>query len=172
MELNENQKKRIKNAIESQSFDIEIQNLVDEGFTKEEATLKMNQEVDLQKQLLSEQGLASNEIEQKEYYMFIALLSIAIAGPLWNINFPIWHITSVCLSGVLGYFLFKKKPIAGVAGSSSLALTFPFFYNWYISLKGELMFAAEAMIPLFFSLCVSALLVGISFKIFYSNTNK
>jgi hypothetical protein len=168
MTLNETQKARIQKALKSGNFNSEkeIETLINEGFPKEQAALKVDEEIDLHKQVLFEEILKSKQNEEHQEFAFMGVAMVAMVGPLFGISSSIWYIASIFIAAGLGYWAYKNKPIAGVIGAICLALTLPFFYNWYTSGRSSII-KIELLIPIAISMAMSYSIGWLTYKIVY-----
>jgi hypothetical protein len=168
MNLNETQKERIQNAIKSGGFNLEpeIETLINQGFSKETALLKIKEEIDLHKQMLFEQALKSESQEDIQKSIFMGITLTAMIGPIFDITSSIWYIATIFIAGGLGYWGYKDKPIAGIVGAICLALTLPYFYNWYISGRTSII-KIELLIPMAISMAISYSIGWLAYKVIY-----
>ncbi|UWY30104.1 hypothetical protein N4T20_09200 [Flavobacterium sp. TR2] len=166
MELTTNQKEKIQTAFQNGSFDFnkEIQNLVDEGFSKEEAASTIKVEIDKYKQELFEQKMRSESQEEKQKIAVIIVALIGVIKPISNITSPVWLIISIILAGFVGYWAYEEKPFTGITGSICMVTTLPVTYNWYTSGR-ESIINIELLIPLAISMGLSFLIGWIIVKL-------
>ena len=100
-----------------------------------------------------------NNNEIRGVVLFITLM-ITIIGPVFEIRSPFWYIIALLAVGFAGYYGFKNKPIAGIAGTVSFGLLFPLAYSQYFANKTsyiriEMLFPiAMAAIPAFLLLFI------------------
>src|SRR6478609_127993 len=88
MILNTKQKERLQSAIQSGSFnlEVEVENLISQGHSKEEAIAYIKAEIDIYKQQLFEEKLKK---ENQHEYQKIAggvALAVSILGPVFEIT--------------------------------------------------------------------------------------
>jgi len=99
----------------------------------------------------------NNEI--RGVVFFITLL-ISIIGPVFDIRSPFWYIIALLAVAIAGYYGFKEKPIAGIAGTVAFGILFPLAYAQYFANKTsyiriEMLFPiAMAAIPAFLLLFI------------------
>jgi hypothetical protein len=91
--------------------------------------------------------------------LFITLL-ISIIGPVFDIRSPFWYIIVLFAVAIAGFYGFKDKPIAGIAGTVAFGILFPLAHAQYFANKTsyiriEMLFPiAMAAIPAFLLLFI------------------
>jgi hypothetical protein len=168
MKINIAQKERIQYLIKSESLDVELEteNLVSQGFTKEQASSQIQEEIDLYKEILFEQALKSENEGEIQKGILVGIVVISLIAPIFGITSPIWYVVTLFIAGGLGYLWHKDKPIAGVIGSICFTLILPLFYGSYISNRTSII-RLELLIPIAISAAISYFLGWIIYKIIY-----
>jgi len=171
MELNNQQKDRIRKSILDKRFDLnlEIEILMQQGFNEEDAAYLVLQEKDIVRQELFNQVLKNEKEEDYTNIGIFILFLISLIGPLFGINSFVWYLVACLFAGGLGYWAFKKNPFAGLAGFVSFVLIFPFFYDLYFSGRSTVI-RIEFLIPMVLS-AIPSFIIGILVSKFY-NFNK
>ncbi|MES1181522.1 MAG: hypothetical protein ABUL44_01880, partial [Flavobacterium sp.] len=133
MDLTENQKIRILTNVESGYFnlDSEIEVLVKEGFSKEEAAISINELTETYQQIQFNRKVKEAKREDHRNVAFVILFLLGLVGPVLNIDSMAWYATSCIIAAATGYWAYKEMPLAGVIGSVILVILFPITYRWY-----------------------------------------
>ena len=100
-----------------------------------------------------------NNNEIRGVVLFLTLM-ITIIGPVFDIRSALWYIIALIAVAIAGYYGFKNKPIAGIAGTVAFGILFPLAYAQYFANKTsyiriEMLFpVAMAAVPAFLLLFI------------------
>jgi len=98
--------------------------------------------------------------------VFFITLMISIIGPVFDIRSALWYIVALLAVAIAGYFGFKEKPIAGIAGTVAFAILFPLAYAQYFANKTSYI-RIEMLIPIAMAAIPAFLLLFILSKTIY-----
>ena len=98
--------------------------------------------------------------------VFFITLMITIIGPVFEIRSALWYIIALLAVGFAGYYGYKNKPIAGIAGTVAFAILFPLAYAQYFANKTSYI-KIELMIPVAMAAIPAVLLLFILSKTIY-----
>ncbi|WP_018343681.1 hypothetical protein [Cytophaga aurantiaca] len=172
MLLTEKQKNRIHTNLASGNFNVpaEVQHLVEQGFSEGEAALKIKEEIGAYRQRLFDQKIEKEKGEEYEKLAYALVVMVAILGPIMGIGSFVWYLAACAIAGGIGYWAFKDKPLAGLAGSICAVIMLPPIYEWYVSGR-ESIIKIEMLIPVGLALVPSYLVGYLVYITFYSNKN-
>jgi hypothetical protein len=174
MSLSQKQKDEIRYALRHKTFSVpaEIAKLVNLGYSEDEAKALLANEVDEFKNEfrneLFQQKVKSNDQEDVQKIISIAIIMIAMIGPVFDIRSPIWYMLAFAGCGIAGYFAYKTKPIAGVIGAIIVPVILPFSYNWYFTGRTRYI-KIELLIPLLVAIIPAVIIYFIIAKTVYAN---
>lgn len=174
MSLTQKQKQEIRYALQNKNFSVpvEIAKLADLGYTEDEANVLLANEVEEYKNEirneLFQQKVKSNEQEDVQKVLSIAIVMIAMIGPVFDIRSPIWYTLAFAGCGIAGYFAYKTKPVAGIIGGIIVAVILPFSYNWYFTGRTRYI-KIELLVPLIMAIIPAFLVYYIISKTVYGS---
>jgi hypothetical protein len=168
--LTQSQKDEIRNALLNNTFSMEaeVARLMSRGYEEDYAKSLIVAELREYRQELFNKKLQRDNSEDTTKVIWIGIGMISMIGPLFDIRSPLWYIVVLAASGVGGYFAYKTKPIAGLAGAVIMPLVFPFSYHWYFSGRSHYI-RIEMIIPLLVALIPAVLVYFIIAKTVYAN---
>ena len=67
--------------------------------------------------------------------VFFVTLMISIIGPVFEIRSALWYIIALLAVAFAGYYAYKTKPIAGIAGTVAFGILFPLAHAQYFANK-------------------------------------
>ncbi len=67
--------------------------------------------------------------------VFFVTLMISIIGPVFEIRSALWYIIALLAVAFAGYYGYKTKPIAGIAGTVAFGILFPLAHAQYFANK-------------------------------------
>jgi len=168
MTLNEVQRKRIQQAFRSGNLNmnIEVENLVNQGFNQDEAVEQIKNEVNRFRQKLFDEKIKAEENEDYSKLAIFFVVLIGIVSPIFHITSIAWIVASILLSGGIGYWAYREQPIAGAVGCISAAILLPITFNWYLAERSSVI-KIELLIPVILALLPSFLIGFVVSKILY-----
>jgi hypothetical protein len=168
--LTQGQKNDIRDAFLKHDFSLEAETakLVARGYDEAQAKKMIVAELREYKKALFQKVVKRQDNEEAKNVITIGIMMVALIGPVFNIESPLWYITAVVLAGVGGYFGFKQKPIAGVLGAIIVPIVFPFTYAAYFSDRTHFI-KIEMLIPLVMAIVPAFIVYFIISKTVYAN---
>ena len=130
-------------------------------------SLSQKQQDEIRNELFQKK-LKDNNQEDVQKVISIAIIMIAMIGPVFDIRSPIWYMLAFAGCGIAGYFAYKTKPIAGVIGAIIVPVILPFSYNWYFTGRTRYI-KIELLIPLLMAIIPAFLVYYIISKTVYAN---
>lgn len=130
-------------------------------------SLSQKQQDEIRNELFQKK-LKDNNQEDVQKVISVAIIMIAMIGPVFDIRSPIWYMLAFAACGIAGYFAYKTKPIAGVIGGIIVPVILPFSYNWYFTGRTRYI-KIELLIPLLMAIIPAFLVYYIISKTVYAN---
>jgi hypothetical protein len=168
--LTQQQKADLRQSFSQPGFSAEaaILKLVNEGYDVAEAKALIVAEFKEYKKELFEKAQKRNDSEEARKILFVAVFMLSIIGPVFDITSPLWYVAAFVASGVAGYYAYKEKPIAGIAGSILFAILFPFTYHFYFAGRSSYI-RIEMLVPIFMAITPAFIIYFIISKTVYAN---
>lgn len=161
---------RLLNSIKSKTFDadVEIEYLCNNGYSREDAQLLITKQILTLREAALEKGKqAEGEFEEQKAAIILTII-ISIIGPIFEITSPIYYLIVILVAGALGYWGYKRTPIAGVVGCVLAVILMPIFFMMYISGRTSIV-KIELLIPILLASVPSFLVsMGLA-KLLYPN---
>jgi len=173
MQLNPEYKKQLLKKLKNKTFNAEreIEYLTQQGFSEQEAQILIkNEVVSFAGNVISNYQRRNDEFEERKAAIIIVLI-IGIIGPIFGITSIIYYLVVTIVSGAIGYWGYKRTPIAGVVGCIVGMILMPITYFWYVSGRASII-KIELIIPILMA-AVPAFLVGVGIiKLLYPEENQ
>lgn len=170
MQLSQAYKNQLLPRLLNETFDLEsdLDFLTQQGFDREEARTLIHKElIRLQKHALEDAKREKEESENEKAALLITMM-ISVIGPIFEINSLLYYFIVITAVGALGFWGYKRTPIAGVVSCALVAILMPIFLLWYMSGRSSVI-KIELLIPIVLS-AVPAYLVGLGIKkVVYEN---
>lgn len=166
--LTQEQKAAMRESMANNSFSaqLEIAKLMALGFEPEMAKTLVINEIKAYKKELFDVAVKRNNQSETSKLMFVLIFVIALIGPLFRIESPLWYIIAIIGSGVAGYFGYRDKPIAGIVAAIVGTLVFPFAFTYYFEGRSSFI-RLEMAIPMILSAIPAVIVYFIIAKIVY-----
>ncbi len=150
--LTQDQKDAMRSGMADNTFSpqLEIAKLMALGFEPETAKELVIAEIKAYKKELFDIAIRQDKQAETTKIMFVLIFVIAMIGPLFNVQSPLWYIIAIMGSGVAGYFGYREKPIAGIVGAIIATIVFPFAYAYYFEGRSSYI-KIEMAIPMILS---------------------
>jgi hypothetical protein len=126
-----------------------------------------------QRKELFDQTLKKQNAEGVREVTFMITFMVAVIGPVFEIKSALWYFVAMLVAAVCGYYGFKNKAIAGIAGSILLVILLPLTYQYYFSGRSSYI-KIELLIPALLALIPAAIVAYLISILVYperKNTN-
>jgi len=170
--LSEEQKEKIKQSIALDNFSIEteISRLMELGYDEEKSRSLITVELKEYKKEMFDKVLKNKQREDLKDFLIPLIIILSVIGPIANIELPLWDILKIIAIGIIAFISYKNKPVAGIIGYITLAILFPFAYNWYLSGRTSYR-QIEMLIPLAMASTPAYLIFSIISNLMYDHKN-
>ena len=171
--LTQEQKDFIRDRLSNNTFSpqLEIAKLMELGFEPETAKNLVISEIKAYKKELFDVVVNQNKQDELRNIMFVLIFVIALIGPLFHVQSPLWYIIALIGSGTAGFFGWRSKPIAGVIGAIVATIVFPFAYNAYFEGRSTII-KIEIAVPMILSAIPAVIVYFIIARIGYPNNDQ
>lgn len=171
--LTQEQKDFIRARLSNNTFDpkLEILKLIELGFDPQTAKDLVISEIKAYKKELFDTVVKQKNQDELRNIMFVLIFVIALIGPMFHIQSPLWYIIALIGSGTAGFFGWRSKPIAGVIGAIVATIVFPFAYNAYFEGRSTII-KIEIAVPMILSAIPAVIVYFIISRIGYPNNHQ
>src|SRR5688572_21998110 len=124
--LTKEEKDLIRMSFTSGGFSMEdaIAKLNGSGYDDETAKALIIGEFKEYKKEMFERAMKRENGGEMAKVMSILIVLVSVIGPVMRISSPLWYFVAAILSGILGYVVYKTKPIAGILGGVVYPIAF------------------------------------------------
>ena len=149
------------------SVENEIQRLMKNGLSRARAEAVVNEVLKTHRQKLFQASFNKQTSEENRKAAFLVAILASLLGPVMEISSAAWYMAAMAIAGAAGWFGYKEKPVAGIAGGVALALVLPFTYQLYFTGRSSYI-KIELLIPLLMAALPAWLLLMLIAKLFYA----
>jgi uncharacterized protein YoaH (UPF0181 family) len=154
-------------ALQSEfSVENEIQRLMKNGLSRARAEAVVNEVLKTHRQKLFQASFNKQSNDENRKAAFLVAMLASLLGPAMEISSAAWYVAAMAISGAAGWFGYKEKPAAGIAGGVVLAMVLPFTYQLYFTGRSSYI-KIELLIPLLMAAIPAYLLLLLIAKLFY-----
>ncbi|WP_276482617.1 hypothetical protein [Paraflavitalea pollutisoli] len=122
------------------------------------------------KQELFEQIEERRKMQEHQKIASIAIVMIAVIGPLFGIASMAWYVCAAGLAAIAGYLGFQSRPIAAIAGAIAFTILFPMTHDFYF--EGRTRFLRiELFMPMLFAAVPALILYFILSRTVYAHVD-
>jgi hypothetical protein len=148
------------------SVENEIQRLMEKGLPRARAEAVVSEVLKTHRKKLFQASVSKQTNEENKKAAFLVAMLASLLGPAMEISSAAWYLAAMAISGAAGWFGYKDKPVAGIAGGVALAMVLPLTYQLYFTGRSSYI-KIELLIPVLMAAVPSYLLLLLIAKIFY-----